>query len=72
MPGALCVRGGILPPGAERFASLAEHGDNAVEDGYSDDEDADKGLVCVLHNEYFNFQRRYAVGRRPRAITIDF
>ena len=29
--------------------ALAEHGDDAVEDGYGDDEDADERLVCVLH-----------------------
>jgi hypothetical protein len=28
---------------------LAKHGDNAVEDGYGDDEDANERLVCVLH-----------------------
>jgi hypothetical protein len=28
---------------------LAKHGDNAVEDGYGDDEDADERFVCVLH-----------------------
>jgi hypothetical protein len=28
---------------------LAQHGDNAVKDGYGDDEDAYERLVCVLH-----------------------
>jgi hypothetical protein len=32
-----------------RQRALAKHGDNAVEDGYGDDEDADERLVCVLH-----------------------
>ena len=32
-----------------RLPALAEHGDNAVEDGYGDDEEADERLVCVLH-----------------------
>ena len=33
----------------KRLPALAKHGDNAVEDGYGDDEDADERLVCVLH-----------------------
>ncbi len=27
----------------------AQHGNDAIEDGYGDDQDADKRLVCVLH-----------------------
>jgi hypothetical protein len=38
-----------VPVITRRQRALAKHGDNAVEDGYGDDEDADERLVCVLH-----------------------
>jgi hypothetical protein len=31
---------------------LAQYGDNAIEEGYGDDENADKRLVCVLHGKW--------------------
>jgi hypothetical protein len=41
-----------VPVITRRQRALAKHGDNAVEDGYGDDEDADERLVCVLHDKY--------------------
>ena len=43
---------------------LAEQGDDPIEDGYGDDEDADEWLVCVFHDEWIIFYLCHAVGLR--------
>jgi hypothetical protein len=37
-------------------ARLAQHGDDSIEEGDGDDQDADKRLVCVFHNDKTIFQ----------------
>jgi hypothetical protein len=45
-----CIpRKGCAPGSGGLCRPLAQQGDNAVKDGYGDDEDAYERLVCVLH-----------------------
>jgi hypothetical protein len=44
-------------PDQKDYENLAQECDNAVKDGYSDDDDADEWFVCVLHKGCCCFDR---------------